>query len=272
MPPPEQAPKPSAASRVMEAVHAKLEERRRAALERVAAVRAAVDAYVDALEREALDEILKQVGAPSADAPAQSAKQAAKAIRSAVEQLPELAEKKLRDEKKPAPKPEDAGARAPRPRVPSPPGLTAKLQLPAALKAKTQKAAAGATGAVRTERRKLPALQLAAERRKVVIVGGLVKQDKLRAVTAELGFLPEWIETDGAKANAIRGVEGRILDGRIAGVVVLEGVMSHTQVEPLVRATRQTGTPFAYADRGGKASLDRALEELDEALLDADEG
>lgn len=242
----------------MDAVRIKLETRRKEALERIAAVREAVDVYLDALEREALAEILERVGGGPAQKEGPSARQAARALRAAVEQLPELAENKIRKTPKPP-------RREPEPAPPTAPrgGLTSKLPIPTSLEAKAKD---GNTLAKADRVRPYPTLFAAAQKRKIVIVGGLVKHDKLQALTDALGFTLEWVETDGASANAIRNVEGRILDGRIAALVVLEGVMSHTHVEPLVRATRQTGTPFAYGDRGGKASLERAFAELEQAL------
>jgi hypothetical protein len=252
---------PSPLDHVMDAVRTQLEARRQDALERTAAVRAAVDAYLAALEREALREILDRVGGGPAPEAGSTAREAARALRAAVEQLPELTENKIRKAPRaarpePAPAPKGSAPRG---------GLSAKLPIPASLQTKHT---AGNTAPKAVSTPSCPSLLAASKKKKVVVVGGLQKRDKLQALGALLGFTPEWVETDGASANAIRNVEGRILDGRIAGVVVLEGVMSHTHVEPLIRASRQTGTPFAYADRGGKASLERAFTDLEEAITE----
>jgi hypothetical protein len=252
---------PSPLDHVMDAVRTQLEVRRKDALERTALVRTAVDAYLAALEREALGDILERVGGRVGGAPPKdegpTPREAARALRAAVEQLPELTANKIRKPAKPArveppPAPKATAARG---------TLAAKLPIPASLQ--TKHLAGNTARAVAPQ---CPTLLAASKKKKVLVVGGLQKRDKLPALEAFLGFVPEWVETDGASANAIRNVEGRILDGRIAGVVVLEGVMGHTHVEPLVRASRQTGTPFAYADRGGKASLERAFADLEEAL------
>jgi hypothetical protein len=256
---------PSPLDQVLDAVRGSLEAQQKAARERVAGIRAAVDEYVAALERQALTEILGKVSGGKAVAEGLTAKQAARALRNAVDELPELLEKK--PPPKPAPpevaKPPPVPARGSKTRVSAGPGLTAKLALPAALKAKAKELRAEALA--RPARLHLPTLLAGSGARKIVLVGGLVKRDKLAALVVVLGFTPEWVETEGTAKNTIRALEGRILDGRIAGVVVLEGIMSHTHVEPLLRAARQTGTPFAYADRGGKASFERAFEELEEA-------
>jgi hypothetical protein len=251
---------PSPLDHVMDAVRTQLEARRKDALERTGDVRTALDGYLAALERDALREILERVGGGPAPDERPSAREAARALRAAVEQLPELTANKIRKAPKAA-KPEPLAP----PKVSQRGALTTKLPIPASLQAKpiggnkTPKAAPTPS---------CPSLFAASKKKKVVIVGGLQKRDKLQMLAALLGFMPEWVETDGASANAIRNVEGRILDGRIAGVVVLEGVMGHTHVEPLVRASRQTGTPFAYADRGGTASLERAFAELEDVIAE----
>jgi hypothetical protein len=243
---------------VMDAVRTQLEARRKEALERTATVRAALDAYLAALERESLRELLDRVGGGTPPGEGSTAREAARALRAAVEQLPELTENKTRKAPKAArpepPAPKASGTRG---------ALTSKLPIPTSLQTKPSSGSAPARGAPAC-----PSLLAASKKKKVVIVGGLQKRDKLQALGAFLGFTPEWVETDGASANAIRNIEGRILDGRIAGVVVLEGVMGHTHVEPLIRASRQTGTPFAYGDRGGKASLERAFADLEEAVAE----
>jgi hypothetical protein len=112
----------------------------------------------------------------------------------------------------------------------------------------------------------VPLLRDAARRGRVVVVGGLARREKLERLKALLGFEPDWVETDKPGQQAIRKLEGRILDGKVAAVVVIEGLIGHAQFEPIARATRQTGTLLVYGDKAGKAALDKALHEIETRL------
>ena len=111
-----------------------------------------------------------------------------------------------------------------------------------------------------------PGLQQAAARRPVVLVGGIPKQPKLRTLKRRLGFDLEWAETDAAGSQSVQSLEGRILDGNIAAVVILEGLGGHKHFEPLVAAARQTGTPLAYGNTAGTGALKKAFSEIEQKL------
>lgn len=135
-------------------------------------------------------------------------------------------------------------------------GLTQKLQIPATTlqkiadkppsKPKQDKLDEGDEPEVIS----LPKLQAAAESKPVVLVGGLVVNEKLAWIARHYGFTPTWIETENG-VKGVQSLEGRILDGNIAAVVILDGLISHRHFDPVVAATRQTGTPLAYGDTAG---------------------
>lgn len=111
----------------------------------------------------------------------------------------------------------------------------------------------------------LPNLQVAARSNPVVLVGGLVVNEKLDWIKKRYGFVPEWIETEGTM-KGVQSLEGRILDKRITAVVILEGLGGHKHFDPLVDAARQTGTPLVYGDTAGTGALRKAFAEIEERL------
>jgi hypothetical protein len=202
---------------ILAAVRVRLETRKSAAQDRAHSIKQAADAYVAAVEREALSELAGKVDVGIAPSLGPSARDAARALSAAVSELPEL-----RAPARPAPTPQ-APVESPKRRPP--------------------------------------------ERRiKVVVLGGVAKGEKLSRIEVMRGMDIEWTSADKAGKNAIRNLEGRILDGRVAGIVVLDGFISHTQSEPVVRAARQTGTPLAYADKGGIAAIEKAVTEIEAGL------
>ncbi len=265
----------SALDEVLGAVRARVEARRQAAVERADAIKRAADGYAAAVEREALGEIASQVGVKIAEG--SSAREAAEALRGAVLSLPELSKgsapakaKSMADERKPAPRKEAEAP--PRREIESDRPLSARLSLPAGVREKVA-APRGAPAREADERGDretaaagFPLLQRASQRGRVVVVGGLAKKEKLEWLRARLGFSPEWIATDKVGLSSIRKLEGRILDGHVAAIVVLDGLIGHAHFEPLARATRQTGTLLVYGDKAGKASLEKALEEAEKQL------
>jgi hypothetical protein len=111
----------------------------------------------------------------------------------------------------------------------------------------------------------LPRLQALARSNPIVLVGGIVENKKLEWITKHYGFTPEWIETQNA-VKTVQSLEGRILDGRVGAVVILEGLIGHKHFEPIAAATRQTGTPLTYGDTAGTASLKKGFGEIEEQL------
>jgi hypothetical protein len=118
---------------------------------------------------------------------------------------------------------------------------------------------------------RLPRLMAACERGPVVMVGGIVKQDKVQAIRDRFGVDVEWVDTSRSGNNTIGSVEKRIREKRLAAVIVLQGLISHKHFEPLVGAARQVNLPFAYADKAGTGSVGRAFAEIERALTRKDE-
>jgi len=67
-------------------------------------------------------------------------------------------------------------------------------------------------------------------------------------------------------AASVVSLEGRILDGNVGALVIVEGLGGHKHFEPLVAAARQTGTPLAYGDTAGMGALRKAFREIEQKL------
>jgi hypothetical protein len=97
-----------------------------------------------------------------------------------------------------------------------------------------------------------------------VIIGALSGREKSGALPAEAAVDAEWIDTERDGVHAVGNLPQRIRQGRVSGVVILDRVVSHKHTEPVVAAAREARVPVAFAGQGGKASLARALAQLEE--------
>ena len=99
---------------------------------------------------------------------------------------------------------------------------------------------------------------------KLVIIGALSGREKSSALPAELALDAEWIDTERDGVHAVGNLPQRIRQGRVSGVVILDRIVSHKHTEPVVAAARDARVPVAFAGQGGKASLARALAQIEE--------
>ena len=99
---------------------------------------------------------------------------------------------------------------------------------------------------------------------KLVIIGALAGREKSGALPAEVAADAEWIDTERDGVHAVGNLPQRIRQGRVSGVVILDRIVSHKHTEPVVAAAREARVPVAFAGQGGKASLSRALLQLEE--------
>ena len=99
---------------------------------------------------------------------------------------------------------------------------------------------------------------------KLVIIGALAGREKSGSLPAELALDAEWIDTERDGVHAVGNLPQRIKQGRVSGVVILDRVVSHKHTEPVVAAAREARVPVAFAGQGGKASLARAIAQIEE--------
>lgn len=215
----------------------RVHDRRKEASERAVRLHEAVDRYFQALEYELACElaVAHQLKRPAPTGPAPDT--AARALLALVSALPELAHK-----------PEQQAPKAERP---------AEAKAPAAAAVRP-----AASTPVRTRK----FLAKAVIDKPLVVVGGLGKKESPQSLASEVPTNTEWIDTRKDGFKAIGNLDRRVRDGRIAALVLLEGSLGHKHTDPLVGAAREKGVPYAYANKGGKASLLRALDELEQIL------
>lgn len=220
-----------------------LHAQRRDAAARVEAIRSAADAYPSAVEQQIVRDFSQSHGFGSA-ASGPSATAAAERLLAAVHQLPELLERT-------DPKPSRQASRAAAPLTPEPANASAQAD-------------GRAAPSLASSGRK--ALEALAAERPLVVVGRLGKRERLEALTPELPPDVEWLDTNQHGMAAIGNLDRRIREHRVGALVLMEGCLSHKHTEPLISAARQHGVAFAYANKGGKQSILRALDELEKQL------
>jgi hypothetical protein len=115
-----------------------------------------------------------------------------------------------------------------------------------------------------SERDAAPTARARVHAGKLVIIGALSGREKSGALPAEAAVDAEWIDTERDGVHAVGNLPQRIRQGRVSGVVILDRVVSHKHTEPVIAAAREARVPVAFAGQGGKASLARALAQLEE--------
>jgi len=106
----------------------------------------------------------------------------------------------------------------------------------------------------------------AVSRAPLVIVGGPPHFERLGHLPEAMLEQTEWIDTTRQGTHAIGNLERRIREGRLAALVILEGLVQHRHSDPLVSAARTVGLPHGYGGKGGRTALLSALQAIDHAL------
>ncbi|HKO52511.1 MAG TPA: hypothetical protein VJV79_32610 [Polyangiaceae bacterium] len=115
-----------------------------------------------------------------------------------------------------------------------------------------------------SEREAVPTPKARTHPGKLVIIGALAGREKSGSLPPEIAADAEWIDTERDGVHAVGNLPQRIRQGRVSGVVILDRVVSHKHTEPVIAAAREARVPVAFAGQGGKASLARALSQLEE--------
>ena len=112
-----------------------------------------------------------------------------------------------------------------------------------------------------------PRLRAALASQKLVVIGAL-SRDRSEAAPAGIGEQIEWIDTERDGVHALGNLPQRIRQGRVAGVIILDRAVKHKHSEPALAAARDAKVPTAFAGQGGRASLERALTQLEGMLAE----
>jgi len=224
---------------MLESLRAALAARRRDGTARIERAEAALHSYRRAVEQQIAVEFAAEHRLKAPQKVGVSAARAAEELRDAVLDLPEVA--KLLD------------AAAPESSAPT------TLQAPAG-KASVPPPIADAPSS-------WPHLRAALSSQKLVIIGAL-SRDRSESVPDGFGEHTEWIDTERHGVHALGNLPQRIRQGRVCGVVILDRAVKHKHSEPALAAARDAHVPTAFAGQGGRASLERALSQLESMLAE----
>jgi hypothetical protein len=220
--------------------------------ERLQRLEQALKSYRLAAEARLAKEFAGEHGFKQQASAAPSVEQAAEQLLAAVRALPEL---------EPALEVSSPGSA----------GLAARSATKPVAKSATTAAPAKATAPEPIETSEYPLLVRALEdNRKLVVVGALSGRDRAQAMPAELALAIEWIDTEREGAHAIGNLPQRVRQGRVAALVILHRAVGHRHTEAVTAAARDRDVPLAFAGQGGKASLQRALVQLELSLSQRD--
>ncbi len=112
-----------------------------------------------------------------------------------------------------------------------------------------------------------PRLRAAFASQKLVVIGAL-SRDRSDSVPDGFGEHTEWIDTERDGAHALGNLPQRIRQGRVCALVILDRAVKHKHSEPALAAARDAHVPHAFAGQGGRASLERALTQLEGMLAE----
>jgi hypothetical protein len=110
-----------------------------------------------------------------------------------------------------------------------------------------------------------PLLRAALSNQRLVVIGAL-SRDRSENAPEGLAEHIEWIDTERDGVHALGNLPQRIRQGRVAGVIILDRAVKHKHSEPALAAARDAHVPTAFAGQGGRASLERALSQLEGML------
>ena len=226
---------------LLESLRAALAARRRDGAARIERVEAALGSYRRAVEQQIAVEFASEHRLKAPAKVGISVARAAEELRDAVLGLPELARLLARAGD------EDAAHEEVGPMT---------LQAPVS-KNVAPAAAEGALG--------WPRLRAALGAQKLVVIGAL-SRDRSESAPAGLAEHIEWIDTERDGVHALGNLPQRIRQGRVAGVIILDRAVKHKHSEPALAAALDAHVPTAFAGQGGRASLERALTQLEGML------
>jgi hypothetical protein len=220
---------------LLESLRAALAARRRDATARLEQVEAALARYRHALEQQIAHEFAAEHQLRARPGSGPSVAQAAEQLHKALLELPELARLFARAE----------------------PQL--ELSNPISERVPKSSAATPPTSS------SWPRLRAALASQKLVVIGAL-SRDRSESVPEGLGEHVEWIDTERDGVHALGNLPQRIRQGRVAALIILDRAVKHKHSEPALAAAREAHVPTAFAGQGGRASLERALTQLEGML------
>jgi hypothetical protein len=234
---------------LLESLRAALAARRRDGTAGIERVEAALGSYRRAIEQQIASEFAAEHRLKAPPKVGVSVARAAQELRDAVLQLPEVAQLSTSGggslDSTPVTDSEASGATAPK-ATPASKG-----------KAVPDVGATLAAG--------WPRLRAVLVSQKLVVIGAL-SRDRSESAPDGIAEHIEWIDTERDGVHALGNLRQRIRQGRVAAVIILDRAVKHKHSEPAVAAARDAHVPVAFAGQGGRASLERALTQIEKIL------
>jgi hypothetical protein len=234
---------------LLDSLRAALAARRRDGAARIERVEAALGSYRRAIESRIASEFAAEHRLKAPVATGVSVARAAEELRDAVLQLPEVARllsaTSVLDLSSAVVESETSG--------------------PMTLKAPPASQGKAAPSESPTLSSSWPRLRSVLVAQKLVVIGAL-SRDRSESAPEGIAEHIEWIDTERDGVHALGNLPQRIRQGRVAGVIILDRAVKHKHSEPAVAAARDAHVPVAFAGQGGRASLERALTQIESML------
>ncbi len=96
----------------------------------------------------------------------------------------------------------------------------------------------------------------------IAIVGIGLKVQNLAALSKQLGSPFAWHVVEAGHSTRVANLAKRIKRDRFAGIVIVNGRLSHKDYEAVISAARASDVPVAYVHAAGKGALTAALSQL----------
>lgn len=240
------SPPASPIDELLDSLRAALAARRRDGAARIERVESALGSYRRAVEQQIAAEFAAEHRLKAPQKVGVSVARAAEELRDAVLELPELARLLV-----PSAAPADASD------VEGSGPMTLKAPPAGKARATPSEAASAAPS--------WPLLRVVLLSQKLVVIGAL-SRDRSESAPAGIAEHIEWIDTERDGVHALGNLPQRIRQGRVAAVVILDRAVKHKHSEPALAAARDAKVPTAFAGQGGRASLERALTQIEGML------
>ena len=237
---------------LLESLRAALAARRRDGAARIARVEAALGSYRRAVEQQIAVEFAAEHRLKAPAKAGISVARAAQELKEAVLALPEVAEllapsSGVLDLSSAVTDTESSG--------------------PMTLKAPPASKGKAAPSETPTLAPSWPRLRSLLTSQKLVVIGAL-SRDRSESAPEGIGEHIEWIDTERDGVHALGNLPQRIRQGRVCGVIILDRAVKHKHSEPALAAARDAHVPTAFAGQGGRASLERALTQIEGMLAE----
>jgi hypothetical protein len=230
---------------LLESLRAALAARRRDGATKIERTEAALASYRRAIEQQIASEFATEHRLKAPPKVGASVGRAAEELRDAVLDLPELAQLLTR---------RDSLLDTPSIEPPGPLSLRAPMSVKSPSKAPPAPEPSG-----------WPKLRAALVTQRLVVIGAL-SRDRSDSAPDGIAEHIEWIDTERDGVHALGNLPQRIRQGRVAGVIILDRAVKHKHSEPALAAARDAHVPTAFAGQGGRASLERALTQIETML------